>query len=86
MQQKENKQWYVLRAVFRHEGVVRDALRKSGFRCYVPMTWRVDTASNIHQCQVVCHKLFLISSGMVRVEILEFETQKAQTISIVSGR
>ena len=49
-------QWYVLRAVFRHEVVVRDALRKAGFRCYVPMTWRVDTASNIHQCQVVCHK------------------------------
>ncbi|MBR1880917.1 MAG: UpxY family transcription antiterminator [Prevotella sp.] len=35
--------WYVLRAVFRHETVVRDALRKAGFRCYVPMTWRVST-------------------------------------------
>lgn len=37
-----NKHWYVLRAVFRSELKVRDALRRSGFRCYVPMSYRIE--------------------------------------------
>ena len=35
------KHWYVLRAVFRKEIAVRDALRRAGFHCYVPMTYRL---------------------------------------------
>ena len=35
--------WYVLRAVFRKELAVRDGLRRAGFHCYVPMTYRVKT-------------------------------------------
>ena len=35
--------WYVLRAVFRSEQKVRDALRRAGIRCYVPLCYRVDT-------------------------------------------
>lgn len=35
--------WYVLRAVFRSELKVRDALRRAGFHCYVPMCFRVET-------------------------------------------
>ena len=36
--------WYVLRAVFRSELKVRDALRRAGFHCYVPMCYRVETS------------------------------------------
>ena len=36
--------WYVLRAVFRSELKVRDALRRAGFRCYVPMCYRVESS------------------------------------------
>jgi transcription antitermination factor NusG len=35
--------WYVLRAVFNRELKVRDALRRAGFYCYVPMCYRVET-------------------------------------------
>lgn len=35
--------WYVLRAVFHKEEVVRDKLRQQGFRCYVPMRYQVET-------------------------------------------
>lgn len=42
MQVNANKKWYVLRALFRSEQKVRDGLRRAGFRCYVPMSWRVD--------------------------------------------
>lgn len=35
--------WYVLRAIYRKEEVVRDNLRRQGFRCYVPMCYRVET-------------------------------------------
>lgn len=35
--------WYILRAVFRNELKVRDALRQAGFHCYVPMCYRVET-------------------------------------------
>lgn len=34
--------WYVLRAIYRKEEVVRDNLRRQGFRCYVPMCYRVE--------------------------------------------
>lgn len=34
-------QWYVLRAVFKSELRVRDALRRAGFRAYVPMRWEI---------------------------------------------
>lgn len=36
-----DKHWYVLRAVFRKEITVRDALRRAGFHCYVPMIYRL---------------------------------------------
>ena len=38
----ETRKWYVLRAVFRKEIVCRDALRRSGLRCYVPMHYQVE--------------------------------------------
>lgn len=34
--------WFVLRAVFKKELAVRDALRRSGLRCYVPMRYQVE--------------------------------------------
>lgn len=34
--------WFVLKAIFKKEIAVRDALRKSGLRCYVPMCYRVE--------------------------------------------
>lgn len=37
--------WFVLRAVFKKELTVRDALRRSGLRCYVPMRYRIETQS-----------------------------------------
>jgi len=37
------KRWYVLRAVFHGEVIVRDMLRREGIQCYVPMYYRVDT-------------------------------------------
>lgn len=40
---KESIHWYVLRAVFRSELKVRDALRHSGFHCYVPMKYGIET-------------------------------------------
>lgn len=39
----EVKHWYVLRAIFHKEEVVRDKLRQKGFRCYVPMCYRIET-------------------------------------------
>lgn len=41
MPDQDNKHWYVLRAVFHGEEAVRDMLRREGFHCYVPMTYRV---------------------------------------------
>lgn len=41
MSDQDNKHWYVLRAVFHGEEAVRDMLRREGFQCYVPMTYRV---------------------------------------------
>lgn len=35
--------WFVLRAVFKKEMAVRNALRKVGLRCYVPMSYRIET-------------------------------------------
>ena len=40
---KDNSHWYVLRAIFHQEEKVRDKLRCAGFRCYVPMCYRVET-------------------------------------------
>ena len=37
------EQWFVLRAIFKKETAVRDALRCSGLRCYVPMRYQVET-------------------------------------------
>lgn len=37
------EQWFVLRAIFKKEIAVRDALRRGGLRCYVPMCYRVET-------------------------------------------
>lgn len=38
--------WFVLRAIFKKEMAVRDALRKSGLYCYVPLRYRVETQRN----------------------------------------
>ena len=43
MADSDSKHWYVLRAIFRKEEKVRDKLRLAGYRCYVPMCYRVDT-------------------------------------------
>lgn len=40
----ETNHWYVLRAISRSELKVRDALRRAGFHCYVPMCYRVETS------------------------------------------
>lgn len=37
------EQWFVLRAIFKKETAVRDALRRGGIRCYVPMRYQVET-------------------------------------------
>lgn len=37
------EQWFVLRAIFKKEISVRDALRRSGLHCYVPLCYRVET-------------------------------------------
>ncbi|MBQ3698488.1 MAG: UpxY family transcription antiterminator [Prevotella sp.] len=34
--------WYVIRAIFKKETAVRDALRGMGLRCYVPMHYRIE--------------------------------------------
>lgn len=43
MADSDSKHWYVLRAIFRKEEKVRDILRRAGYRCYVPMCYRIDT-------------------------------------------
>lgn len=35
--------WFVLRAIFKKEISVRDALRRAGLHCYVPLRYRVET-------------------------------------------
>ena len=57
MTSEEPKQWYVLRAIFRKEEAVRDQLRRKGFRCYVPMCYRVDSLNG----QKVRHLVPVIS-------------------------
>lgn len=37
------EQWFVLRAIFKKELAVRDALRQAGLTCYVPLRYRVET-------------------------------------------
>lgn len=37
------EQWFVLRAIFKKETAVRDALRHRGLCCYVPMRYQVET-------------------------------------------
>lgn len=39
----DKKGWYVLRAIFHKEEKVRDMLRHDGFRCFVPMQYRIVT-------------------------------------------
>ena len=34
--------WYVIKAIFKKETAVRDALRGMGLRCYVPMHYRIE--------------------------------------------
>lgn len=34
--------WYVIKAIFKKETAVRDALRGMGLRCYVPMRYRIE--------------------------------------------
>ena len=53
MQINANKKWYVLRALFRSEQKVRDGLRRAGFRCYVPMSWRVDKVQGRQERRLV---------------------------------
>ena len=43
MMNNDSSSWFVLRAIFKKELVVRDALRKVGLRCYVPLRYRVET-------------------------------------------
>jgi len=43
MTDQDSKRWFVLRAVFHKEEKVRDRLRLAGFRCFVPMCYRVVT-------------------------------------------
>lgn len=38
-----NSQWFVLRAIFKKELAVRDALRRRGLHCYVPLRYLVKT-------------------------------------------
>ena len=37
------EKWFVLRAIFKKELSVRDALRKAGLNCYVPLRYRIET-------------------------------------------
>lgn len=43
---KSGKHWFVLRAMFHKEIKVRDSLRRAGFHCYVPMTYRLVIENN----------------------------------------
>lgn len=38
--------WFVLKAIFKKEIAVRDALRKAGLRSYVPMRYHIETKNN----------------------------------------
>lgn len=37
------ERWFVLRAIFKKERAVRDALRRDGIRCYIPMRFHIET-------------------------------------------
>ncbi len=42
MDNQDKAQWFVLRAIFKKELTVRDALRKAGLQVYVPLCYRIE--------------------------------------------
>lgn len=52
MTDDNHKHWYVLRAVFHREIIVRDGLRRAGFHCYVPMKYQVQVVKGKKICRL----------------------------------
>lgn len=72
--------WYVLRAVFRSELKVRDALRRAGFHCYVPMRYRVETIQGHKVRRLVPAITELVFVHATLEAISEFKLHSKDTI------
>ena len=76
----EGKQWYVLRAKFKQEITVRDALRHKGFHCYVPMIYRVETVRG-HKVRCLVPAITeLVFVHATSVAINDFKLRSKETI------
>lgn len=80
MTSEEPKQWYVLRAIFRKEEAVRDQLRRKGFRCYVPMCYRVDSLNGhkVRHLVPAIHELVFVHATYEAIS--DFKLRSKDTI------
>lgn len=72
--------WFVLRAAFRSELKVRDALRRSGFRCYVPMSYRIETVRGHKVRRLVPAITELVFVHATSSAINDFKIKSKETI------
>ena len=72
--------WYVLRAIFRKEVVVRDKLRSLGLRCYVPMRYQVVTVQGKKLRRLVPAITELVFVYATSDAINEFKLRSKETV------
>ena len=72
--------WYVLRTIFRKEVIVRDKLRRKGFRCYVPMYFKVETVRGKNQRRLVPAISELVFVYAKEVQIKEFKLHSKEIV------
>jgi len=75
-----DKHWYVLRAVFRKEIAVRDGLRRKGFRCYVPMCYKVSIVKGHkvrHLVPAVTELVFVYGTAE---DIFDYKVHSKETV------
>ena len=72
--------WYVLRAIFHKEEIVRDKLRREGFRCYVPMCYRVDSLNGhkVRHLVPAIHELVFVRATYEA--ICDFKLRSKETV------
>ena len=75
-----SSQWYVLKAIFKKELAVRDALQGDGLQCYVPLTYRVQTQQGRKVRRLVAAISELVFVRGTEDEIAAHKAQLRETV------
>ena len=80
MPSSSDTHWYVLRALFRKEINVRDGLRRKGFHCYVPFTYKVSVVKGHKVRRLVPAVSELVFVHGVAEDIQDYKIHSKETV------